>query len=157
MAFAPDALLEADGGAPLDAERAKALAVSLHRGQRDAAGTPLIDHVRRVAAAVPTYVGVVAWLHEVLEHTPLPEEALLEAGLSTDELRAIRLLSRSIGSRSDANYLAHVDLIARARGKGAWMARIVKRADLTDRMTHPSIRADGWCPPYARALEIIDA
>jgi (p)ppGpp synthase/HD superfamily hydrolase len=66
--------------APLDADRARALAERLHRGQCDASGAPLLDHVGRVAAAVPHHARVVAWLHEVLEHTATSEEALLEEG-----------------------------------------------------------------------------
>ena len=41
------------GWAPMDVYRAEALAVALHRGQRDAGGALLIDHIRRVAGAVP--------------------------------------------------------------------------------------------------------
>ena len=131
------------------------LAAEPHRGQRDAGGAPLIDHVRRVAAAVSGEARVVAWLHEALEHTSISEEALLAEGVSTDELRAIRLLTRHVRSRSSTTYLAHVELIARARGPGAALARSVKRADLADRAAHPAIRPDGWSPPYDLALEIL--
>ena len=62
-----------DGRAPMDEDRARALAEGLHRGQRDAGGAPLIDRVRRVAAAVSRDARVVAWLHEVLEHTSISE------------------------------------------------------------------------------------
>jgi len=98
---------------------------------------------------------VVAWLHEVLEYTPISEEALLAEGLSLDELRALRLLTREEDARSNATYLAHVELIARAKGAGANIARSVKLADLSDRTHHPSTRADGWSPPYERGLEIL--
>jgi hypothetical protein len=98
---------------------------------------------------------VVAWLHEVLEHTSISEEALLTEGLSLDELRALRLLTRAIYSRSNASYVAHVELIARARGAGAGVAQSVKRADLADRALYRSIRPDGWSPPYELGLEIL--
>lgn len=91
---------------------------------------------------------MVAWLHQVLEHSSISEESLLTEGLSSDELRAIRLLSRSILSRSSTGYLAHVELIARAGGTGGGIARRVKRADLADRVAHPATRPDGWAPPY---------
>jgi hypothetical protein len=141
--------------APIDAGRAQALAERLHDGQRDASGAPLIDHIRRVAAAVPRSARVVAWLHEVLEHTAISEQALLAQGVSDDELRALRLLTRNTESRSYMRYLAHVQLIADARGPGAGLAQHVKRADLVDRAVHPSTRADGWTPPYALALQIL--
>ena len=132
------------------------IAETLHRGQRDAGGAPLIDHVRRVATAVPREARVVAWLHELLEHTPISEADLLMEGLTTAELRALRLLTRRNDSRSSAIYLAHIELLARARGPGAGVAQSVKRADLIDRVRHPSIRPDGWSPPYELGLEVLE-
>ena len=120
----------------MDADRARTLAERLHRGQRDAAGRPLLEHVRRVVAGVPPDAHAVAWLHEVFEHSAISEQELLAEGLTTGELRAVRLLSRSIGSRSTTSYLAHVDL--------------------GDRVRHPSTRADGWAPPYALGLGILE-
>lgn len=142
-------------GRVLDADRARALAETLHRGQRDAGGAPLIDHVRRVASAVPPEASVVARPHEVLEHTPLSEEALLMEGLAPDALRALRLLTRDKDSRSSSMYLAHIELLAAARGAGAGVAQSVKRADLIDRARHPSIRPDGWSPPYELGLDVL--
>ena len=139
----------------MNADRAQLLAEALHQGQLDAAGTPLIDHIRRVAAAVPRDARVVAWLHEAFEHTPISEEELLAKGLSRDELRALKLLTRDTNSQSNARYLAHLEMIARASGAGANIARSVKRADLADRALNPSIRSDGWSPPYALGLEIL--
>jgi hypothetical protein len=139
----------------MNADRAQILAERLHSGQRDRDGTLLIDHVRRVAAAVSGEARAVAWLHEALEHTSIPEQALLAEGITHDGLRAIRLLTHVFDPPSDASYLAHLEGIARARGPGADIARAVKRADLTDRVSHPSIRPDGWSPPYARGLQIL--
>ncbi len=48
---------------------ARAIANTAHRGQQTAAGSPLLDHVRRVAAAAPKQARVTAWLHDVLERT----------------------------------------------------------------------------------------
>lgn len=140
---------------PVDAERAQALAERIHHGQRDGGGAPLIEHVRRVAMAVAGDARAVAWLHEAIEQTSISEEALLAQGLSLDELRALRLLTRDIQSRSKASYLAHVELIARATGAGAGIAQRVKRADLVDRTLHPSTRPDGWSPPYELGLKIL--
>jgi hypothetical protein len=139
----------------MSTERARAVAEALHQGQRDPGGEPLIDHVRRVAAAVPRDARVAAWLHEVLEHTTISEHALLAEGLSREGLRALRLLTRHRDSRSETIYLAHIELIARASGPGADTARTVKRADLADRTLNPPTRADGWTPPYQRALEML--
>ena len=139
----------------VDPERAQALAETLHRGQRDPDGALLLGHIRRVVTAVSGTARIVAWLHEVFEYTTISEEALLAEGLTLDELRALRLLARGEDARSDQIYLAHVDLIANARGPGADLAQTVKRADLADRVLHPAIRVDGWAPPYEAALEVM--
>ena len=144
-----------DVPAQMDPDRARALAERLHRGQRHRDGTRLIDHVRRVASAVPADARVVAWLHEALEHTAITEEALLADGVSRDELRAIRLLTRDLDLRSDEAYLAHVERVARARGPGADLARTVKRADLADRAHHASGNGAGWSPPYGAGLDVL--
>ena len=47
------------------------------------------------------------------------------------------------------------DLIARAGGAGADIARSVKRADLADRARNPPVRAGGWSPPNDVGLEIL--
>jgi hypothetical protein len=140
----------------LDADCARALAETLHHGQRDAGAAPLIDHVRRVAAAVPPGARVVAWLHELLEHTAISEAALLMEGLTTADLRALRLLTRDQDSQSSAVYLSHIELLAWARGPGAGIAHSVKRADLMDRMRHPLIRPNGWSPPYQLGLKVLE-
>ena len=143
------------GSTVMSPDRARALAERLHHGQRDRGGARLIDHVRRVAASVPRHARVVAWLHETLEHSSISEETLLADGLSVAELRALRLLTRDLDSRSDTIYLAHIERLAQARGPGAEIARSVKRADLTDRKLHPSNRAGGWSPPYELGLELL--
>jgi hypothetical protein len=142
-------------GRSLGAERARAVAERLHRGQQDAAGEFVIRHVGRVAASVPEHARVVAWLHEVLESTAVPEETLLAEGLSTAELRALRLLVRLGAARNDVSYLAYVRRIARSVGSGAALARTVKRADLADRIANPQIRGNGWAPPYLPGLMIL--
>jgi len=122
---------------------------------REPDGTPLLAHVRRVVAGTPPEAHVVAWLHEVLETGAITEQQLLADGLSSDELRALRLLTRSAGSRSDRIYLEHLKLIARAAGPSGHLARLVKLADLEDRRAHPRRRPDGWAPPYARGQRML--
>jgi hypothetical protein len=136
---------------------ARALAERAHEGQLDVSLQPLIDHVRRVAVATPRSARSVAWLHEVLEYTDVPEEDLLAAGLSDEELRALRLLVRPPGERSQTSYLGHIALIAGSAGLAGVLAREVKRVDLADRVEHPAVRPDGWAPPYEHALAILDA
>jgi hypothetical protein len=139
----------------MDIRRARAMAERLHLGDREADGTPVIRHVQRVASTVAKEARAVAWLHEALERTAVTERELLLADLTSDELRALRLLNRTTDSRSDRRYLAHLELIARAAGGSGRLARIVKTADLRDRRLHPHVRRGGWSPPYARALELL--
>ena len=114
-----------------------------------------MEHVTRVAAATPEFARPVAWLHEVLEWTSVPEEELLAEGVSDDELRALRLLTRTLGRGSESGYLSHVTMIARADGLAGMLARAVKVSDLKDRLRHPGPRLGGSRPPYERALRLI--
>ncbi len=139
----------------MDAGRAQAIAERLHFGDRQEDGTPVIRHVQRVAGTVTEQARAVAWLHEVLERTAVTERELLVAGLTSDELRALRLLNRPSDSHSDRRYLAHLELIAQAAGGSGRLARIVKTADLRDRCLHPHVRRDGWSPPYSRAMGLL--
>jgi hypothetical protein len=125
----------------------------VHVGDREENGTPILPHVRRVAHMVPAEARAVAWLHEALESSAVTEQELLMDGLTTDELRALRLLDRSSDVRSDSVYLAHLELLGRAAGRSGRLARMVKIADLADRCLHPRVRPDGWSPPYAAALD----
>jgi hypothetical protein len=148
-------VLSHDPSTHMGADHAQALADRLHNGQLDRSGALMIDHIRRVAGAVPRSARAVAWLHETLEYTSISEQALLAESLSNEQLRAIRLLTRLTDSPSDTIYLAHIERIAQADGPGADIARSVKRADLADRASHPSPRAGGWLPPYTRGLHIL--
>jgi hypothetical protein len=135
--------------------RAQLLATRAHRGQRQPAGEPLIAHVRRVAAATPEFARCVAWLHEIFEWTSVSEQKLLSYGASDDELRALRLLTRTLGGTSESSYLGHITMIARASGPAGVLARTVKVSDLNDRLRHPGPQINGSRPPHERALRLI--
>jgi hypothetical protein len=139
----------------MDAKEARALAERLHAGEYEEDGTPLLAHIRRVATMVPVEASTVAWLHEVLAWSDMAEQDLLLAGLTSEELRALRLVALNTFSRSDGAYLAHLDLIAHSAGRSGRLARIVKLADLRDRCAHPRVRPTGWTPPYARGLRLL--
>jgi hypothetical protein len=139
----------------MDVTRARTLAESLHQGDLEADGTPVICHVQRVALTVPANARVVAWLHDALESRLVSEQELLMEGLTMVELRALRLLSRTGDARSDDVYFAHLELIGRAAGDSGRLARMVKIADLEDRCLYPRARADDWTPPYADGLDFL--
>lgn len=136
----------------MQSRQARAVAHRVHVHDQERDGSPLLLHIERVARAAPAEARPVAWLHEALERGAVSEQELLMAGLSDDELRALRLLTHPPLAGADGPYLGHVDLIARAAGYGGHLARLVKIADLGDRCRHPHVRADGWSPPYERAL-----
>jgi hypothetical protein len=140
----------------MDAEHARTMAAQLHRGELEEDGTPLLEHLARVAAMVPGEARAVAWLHEALASN-VAEEDLLLAGLTYEELRALRLLNLGNLWRSDRAYLWHLDLIARSAGWSGDLARIVRIADLRDRCAHPAVRGSDWSPPYAQGLRRMTA
>jgi hypothetical protein len=80
---------------------------------------------------------------------------LLSVGLTSDELRPLRLLNRTTDPRSDLRYLAHLEPIAYANGGSGRLARVVRTADSKYRCLHAHVRCDGWSPPYARALKLL--
>jgi hypothetical protein len=133
----------------MDTDRARVIAEPLHAGDREEHGTPGLQ-IRRVAHRAPAEARTVAWLHEVLGWTAVAEQELLANGLTSDELRALRLLHRTHDSRSDRVYLAHVYLIARAAGSSGHLALLVKIEDLEDRGRHPRVSADGALEAGAR-------
>jgi hypothetical protein len=139
------------------ARGARELAERAHRGQVEPSGRMFLDHVRRVASAVPPSARAVAWVHDALEWTGCGEPDLVAAGLSPDELAAVRLLTRDAGDGSDRSFLEHVLVIARAGGRAGHIARTVKRADSEDRARHPRDPGVGRPPPYARARALLAA
>jgi len=144
-----------DDRSTMDAEHARLMAARLHVGELEEDGTPVLAHVRRVAAMVRVEARTVAWLHEALETTSVAEEDLLLAGLTSEQLRALRLLNVKNLSQSDRAYLAHLELIRRSAGQSGRLARMVKMADLRDRCAHPRVRHGGWSPPYAQGLRLL--
>lgn len=139
----------------LSESAARRIAQRAHEGQYAANGEPMIAHVGRVAAAVPPVARPVAWLHDVMEHSTVDESVLLDAGASADQCLALQLLTRDIGQDSDGPYMEHVRAIALAPGSPGRIARAVKRADLLDHISHPSIRPDRWRPPHRAALVVL--
>jgi (p)ppGpp synthase/HD superfamily hydrolase len=129
----------------MDAAIARNIAHAGHVGGRDRFGEPLIEHVERVAGAVPDEARALAFVHDVLEHSDTTPEELSAAGLTAVELAALLLLTREIGE----SYEAHTLRVAHAAGDAGRLARIVKVADLADHLRHAEM-PDG-APPYAWA------
>jgi hypothetical protein len=129
----------------MDATDARSIAQFSHVGRYDRFGEPIIDHVERVAAAVPPEARAIAFLHDVLEHSDTSVAELRAAGLTLNELEILKLLTRA----PNESYEAHMLGVAYARGAEGRIARVVKLADLDDHLAHPDL-PDG-APPYAWA------
>jgi hypothetical protein len=126
---------------------AQVIASRQHEGQRNRFGDPVIDHVQRVAAAVPPDARATALLHDLYELCPAAHRQLGGEDLTRTEREALELLTHD----TDEPYEVYVRRIVNAPGPAGRLARIVKLADLEDHLAHPSIPADA--PPYAWARE----
>ena len=126
---------------------ARRIASQNHAGQRNRFGDPVIEHVERVAAAVPADATATALLHDLFELFPTARWQLRGEDLSRTELEALELLTHAAGEP----YAIYVRRIGDAPGPAGRLARTVKLADLEDHLAHTAIPADA--PPYAWARE----
>lgn len=105
-------------------ERAIAIAIAAHQGQRDKAGEPYIYHLFRVMLAVHgSSLRQVAVLHDLLEDTAWTAGDLKLAGLAQDVILAIELLTR----KPTDTYTDYVVRLAQNK-----LAKASKIADLND-------------------------
>jgi hypothetical protein len=125
----------------MDAAMARDVAHYSHHQQRDRRGEPMVEHVARVVAAVPPEARAVAWLHDVLEHSPTTTAELRRHGMTGVELDALDLLTRQAGE----SYELYISYAPGAAGR---LARLIKLADLDDHLARPWEPGD---PPYAWA------
>jgi hypothetical protein len=110
------------------AHGARAMAQRLHRGRDD-----LLAHLRRVVQAVPSRFRRVAWLHHAHEADPTPQ-ALNTVGLTKEEMSALEFLAAA-GSVSRAlPLLDRVGALSKAPGSAGYLARVVARAAIEDRL-----------------------
>jgi len=135
----------------MDAQIARDIAHAVHGNQLTRSGGPLIDHLERVAAAVPEEAQVVALLHDVFEWTDVPVTDLRARGLTQLELRALALLTRDPADSFEVHSLQ----IAYAKGPEGRLARIVKLADIDDHLVTDEERFNyGWARRHiASSLE----
>ncbi len=126
----------------MDEAIARDIARNSHDGQLTRHGSPMTDHVERVAAAVPAAARAVALLHDVLEKSDVDVDDLRHRGLTPVEAAALDLLTR----REGETFERHALRIGDGEGPAAVLARSVKLADLDDHIGQPH---DGrQAPPY---------
>ena len=127
-------------------ELAEKIAREAHEGQTRRDGvTPYIVHPEEVASRVDSPdLKVVAWLHDVIEDTPMTAEDLIDKGIKEDHVEAVILLTKKKGM-SNIEYWEPM--------KGNPLARKVKVADmLTNLADDPT---DYQKEKYAKGLEYL--
>ena len=132
--------------------RAMQIAYEAHHGQLDKCGMPYIFHPFHLAEQMEDeYAVCVALLHDVLEDTDYPREALA-AEFPAEIMEALDLLTHQEG----VPYLEYVEKI-----KPNPLAKAVKLADLIHNTDKTRIPLDGpevqkiLAEKYRRAFEIL--
>ncbi len=108
----------------LEIELAKELATEAHKSQTRWNGDPYITHPQRVSMNVSEESRAAAWLHDVIEDTPMTPEDLRDAGISEITIAAVQALTYD---KENETYLAYI-----LRVMENDIAREVKLADLSD-------------------------
>lgn len=109
-----------------EVERARDVATIAHAGQTDRAGAAYIGHPARVAARQRSSQATsAAWLHDVVEDTPVTLEDLRQGGFDRRVVDAVDALTHREGED-------YFDYVRRAGDNP--VARLVKIADLHDNM-----------------------
>lgn len=116
---APWGALPDGPGKGRDEERAKALAVLAHRGQVDKLGVDYVEHPRAVVGLLrrsPLFADLspveqraavqAAWLHDVVEDTPVSADDLRAHGFDDVVVEAVVLLTRTAEVPKEAYYQA---------------------------------------------------
>lgn len=107
-------------------EKAIAIAVEAHRGQRDRTGAPYIVHPMSVMAGVDSDIEkIVAILHDVVEDTDWTFERLTQEGFPDEVIEALDCVTKREGEEYD-------DFVKRSASNK--IARKVKLADLEHNM-----------------------
>jgi (p)ppGpp synthase/HD superfamily hydrolase len=105
---------------------AKRIATRAHQGQVDKAGQPYISHPEFVASQViGDEAKAVAWLHDVVEDTPVTFDDLRAEGLSEAVIEAVAALTKQEGE----SYETYLERVAANP-----LAKAVKLADLKHNM-----------------------
>jgi (p)ppGpp synthase/HD superfamily hydrolase len=105
---------------------AKRIATQAHQGQVDKAGQAYISHPEFVASQVTgDDAKAVAWLHDVLEDTPITIADLRAEGLSETVIEAVAILSK----QENESYETYLRRVAANP-----IAKAVKLADLKHNM-----------------------
>jgi (p)ppGpp synthase/HD superfamily hydrolase len=130
--------------------KAETIARVAHAGQKEeSTGDDYIRHIERVVALVEgNEAKAVAWLHDILEDTPITVDGLRAAGISERVIRAVWLLTRQPGETYSENYIPTI------QQSGDPLAIAVKLADLKDHL-RPNC-PEQLRPRYENALMMLE-
>jgi hypothetical protein len=126
----------------MDEAIARNIARYSHDNQLTRHGSPMGEHVERVAASVPDHARAVAFLHDVVEKTDTHLDDLHRRGLTPVERAALDLLTR----REGETFVRHTVRIGGDDGPAGAIARTVKLADVEDHIGLS--RGGSYEPPY---------
>ena len=125
----------------LGKEKALQIARKAHEGQKDKCGVDYIEHPIAVAAYCDSgIVKTAALLHDVVEDSDITLEALREAGIDDEIVKAVDCLTKRSGEGEDV-YFARLA----ADGNGNRIAAAVKFADMrhnSDKSRWPTDKQD---------------
>ena len=135
-------------------QKAIQLAKHYHDGQFDKAGKPYFYHPHTVASLVDDIdAKIVAYMHDLIEDTPVTKDFLLEQGFDANIVDAVVCLTKS---DDNIDYLDYVRDIAKNP-----LAKKVKIADLTtnsdlSRIKNPTQKDVERTEKYKKALKILN-
>ena len=124
--------------------RAAALAAKHHANQTDLVGRPYIEHLRRVSHQTATAEeSAVAWLHDIIEDTPVTATDLRDLGFSERVVEAVVAITRP----KSMEYPVYTEQVLANE-----LAVTVKLYDLLDhveegRGAEGKYGEPGWVPP----------
>lgn len=99
-------------------ERAIAIAVQAHQGQRDKAGAPYILHPLRLMMRMQTEAEMIAAvLHDVIEDTEWTPDGLRAEGFSAGIIEAIECLTRPLMKRMTISSSASKPVLLRGASR----------------------------------------
>lgn len=133
-------------------QKAEIAARIAHAGQIDKIGVPYTEHLKAVASMVTSEdEKVVAWLHDIIEDTPVGAQDLRSIGFPPYIVDAVILLTH-------AHNVSHEDYLVEIRdapGYPGALARNVKRADMKHN-ADPTRDAGDWLRRrYEKGIAVI--
>ena len=126
--------------------KAEQIARKAHKGQKRKDGKPYITHPKAVASACSDVkCKIVAWLHDVLEDTPIHPNELEDKGIPKELVKQVVYISRLDGE-DYKDYILQV--------KKNEIARLVKIQDLKHNLS--DLKPGNMRDKYLLALYILE-